>query len=109
MERVWKLASTPGPPTAYKVQFRVQGEGLGDKVSSAEPGHKLLDKKGQKYPGNVVKQELGKEKEGTGVPKCFSCGMRGHKKFKCPNRVGRVTNPGRIGSPKMRGRVGNTV
>ena len=34
------------------------------------------------------------------------CGKRGHKKFECPNRVGRVTSPGRIGSPKVVGRVG---
>ena len=69
-------------------------------------GNRSSGNKGQKIQGSGgVKQEPGRN-DGLGGPKCFNCGKRGHKKFECPNRVGRVTSPGRIGSPKVVGRVG---
>ena len=61
--------------------------------------------KGGQGNQNVAKGK--EEKESVGAPKCFICGKRGHKKFECPNKVARVTSPGRTGSPKVQGRVGN--
>ena len=49
---------------------------------------------------------IGKEKDGGfGPPRCFQCGKKCPKSFDCPNRVGRVTSPGRMESPIVVGRV----
>ena len=74
-------------------------------------GQQGFGNRGQRYHGNV-QQEPGIDREerhsGVGVPTCFKCGKRGHMKFDCPSRIGRVTSLGGTGSPKVIGRVGNS-
>ena len=67
-------------------------------------GQQGFGNRGQRYHGNV-KPEPGIDREerhsGGGVPTCFKCGKRGHMKFDCPSRIGRVTSLGGTGSPKV--------
>ena len=83
-------------------QFRrpFERSGLRDDSERVDP---FKGKQGEQHErgGGNVRQEPGKgkdERDGdVGALKCFNCGKRGHKKFECPNKVARVTSPGRIG------------
>ena len=71
---------------------RGMGHGGGDPEYSRDSG----SRKGQYGREEVKGKEVKSHKEDTSdwVPTCHGCGVKGHKRPECPNRIGSIRNFG---------------